>query len=226
MEKQELIRSGVSATKVITITNGIEDEAFVDVEKKASDKIRSLVKSYGSYMIQIGRIYDIKNFETVLKAMPKLPQSLNFVIVGPIGDTAYKVFLDDLIKKLDLSDRVFFLGVIRGVDKYYLIKHAELMVHMARWESFCNAVHEGMSQGRVCIVSDSFALPYLVKHGVNGYCLPYHDDSLLVSYVYRVLTNKEERHNIELNNIRITREHSWRAVAMQIMRLLDPLIVG
>ncbi len=51
-----------------------------------------------------------------------------------------------------------------------------MMVHMAIWESFCNVVHEGMSQGLVCIVADNTALPYLIKNGVHGWCVPTRDE--------------------------------------------------
>jgi glycosyltransferase involved in cell wall biosynthesis len=141
-EHDQIASKGVKKYILRTIPNGVENEAYEDIDKKASKQIKTDVKSYGKYILQIGRIYMIKNYETTIKALTKLPKDVNYVIAGPIGSVAYKEKLEKLIKELGLENRVIFAGVIRGIDKYYLIKHAQLMVHMALWESFCNVVHE------------------------------------------------------------------------------------
>src|SRR3989338_4496599 len=54
-EKLEMIKEGILKEKVAVISNGIEDEAFVDTEKMASKSIKERVKKLGKYIIQIGR---------------------------------------------------------------------------------------------------------------------------------------------------------------------------
>ena len=222
-EKLEMIKEGILKEKVAVISNGIEDEAFVDIEKMASKSIKERVKKLGKYIIQIGRIYMIKNYETVIKSMCFLPGDLTFVIVGPVGDNAYLEKLKLLIKKLKLADRVIFIGVIRGVDKYYIIKHAQLMVHMAIWESFCNVAHEGMSQGKVCIVANNSALPYLIRDGVNGFLVDTYDDKMLAKKINYVLQNKNDNNivSIQTRNKQISLEHSWEKVAIGMDRLIN-----
>ncbi len=217
-EGKEIIAKGVNKKKVEVITNGIEDEAYQDSEQDASPGIKKQVESYGRYIIQIGRVYVIKNYETVIRALPKLPKDIKYLIVGPVENNyhdSYKPGLEKLASELGVSDRVLFLGVIKGVDKYYLIKHAQLMVHMALWESFCNVVHEGMSQGLPCIVSNVYALPYLIKDGVNGYCLPVKDSDAVADKINYVLENME---SATINNMRkVNKEfglkNSWTNVA-------------
>ncbi len=214
-EKEEIIKKRVSPDKVLVISNGLEDEAFADVEKYASREIKLKVKGFGKYIIQIGRVYPIKNYETTLEALTKVNPNLNYVIAGPISSDEYKQQLDRLIKKLGLEKRVFFAGVIRGVDKYYLIKHSVAMVHMAIWESFCNVVHEGMSQGKVCIVADNTALPLLIKDGVNGFCVETKDQKTLANRIEYVLDpkNKNVLSDMSKINIEQSRAHRWSTVA-------------
>lgn len=217
-EKQEIIKRGVKPSIVKTIANGIEDEAYMDLDAKASLEIKEKVKEYGKYIIQIGRIYNIKNYETTVEALTKVPKDLNFVIVGPIGSEAYLQKLKRLIENLNLQKRVFFAGVVRGIDKYYLIKRAQLMVHMARWESFCNAVHEGMSQGLVCVVANNTALPYLVKDGQNGFLVETTDVEGLaekVNYIYQN-SKASEIKKIKENSKLFGLKNSWRSVADQM----------
>jgi len=225
-ERQEIIKRGIKPHIVRTISNGIEDEAYLDVDAKASPEIKERASQYGKYIIQIGRIYNIKNYETTIKALTKVPDEIKFVIVGPVGSDKYLKELNQLIKSLKLQKRVFFAGVIRGVDKYYLIKHAQMMVHMARWESFCNAVHEGMSQGLVCIVANNTALPLLIKDGQNGFLVETTDVKGLAEKINYTFKNgkKSEIMKIKENNKNFGLKNSWRSVAEQIEKWFKNLI--
>jgi glycosyltransferase involved in cell wall biosynthesis len=217
-EGREIISKRVNKNIVKVISNGIEDEAYLDVEALASAEIKEQVQSYGKYIIQIGRVYVIKNYETVIRALPNIPSDIKYIIVGPIEHNYhddYKAKLEKLAEELGVKDRVIFAGVIRGVDKYYMIKHAQMMVHMALWESFCNVVHEGMSQGLVCIVSNTYALPYLIKDGVNGFSLEPHDTKGVAEKINYVLENKdsEEIQNMQNTNRQYGLQTSWAKVA-------------
>jgi len=216
-ERAEMIKKGVMKSRVVTIDNGIEDEAYKDVEKLASKEIKDMVKSYGDYIIQVGRIYPIKNYETTLNALAK-NDKLHYVIAGPISDSEYFKQLQDQIKQLKLTKRVHFVGVIRGIDKYYLIKKAQMMVHMAIWESFCNVVHEGLSQGLVCIVANNTALPFLIKDGVNGYCVKTKDADALAEKINFVYENQKSPFVVKMKEVnrKYGLENSWRKVAARM----------
>lgn len=223
-EKEEMIKMGVKQEHITTITNGLEDEAFMDVDKLVSSKTKKFIKELGPYIIQVGRIYPIKNYETVIRALPSIPK-VKYLILGQIEKSAqfanYQADLIDLAKQLGVEDRLVFGGVVRGVDKYYIIKHAELMVHMAIWESFCNVVHEGMSQGRVCIVANNTALPLLIKDGVNGYVVDTKDSIKLAERINYVLSNKGSRSikQIEKINRELGQNDSWANVAGKMEKL-------
>lgn len=223
-EQAEIIKKGVHQKKVRVIENGLEDEAFIDTELLASPDIKTKVEGFGRYIIQIGRVYPIKNLETTIRALKKLPNDINYVVAGPIELNHYAHyydFLQNLIKSLDLQNRVFFIGVIKGVDKYYLIKKSLLMVHMALWESFCNVVHEGMSQGKVCVVANNTALPLLIQDGVNGYLVDTKDsEGLALKLQYILLKeNKDEITKIELQSRTDGLKNSWREVATRVKEM-------
>ncbi len=214
-EKNEMTLHLVKDTQVDVITNGIENEAYENIDKEASADIKKTVKSLGRYILQIGRIYGIKNYETTIRALPQIDKDITFVILGPIADQKYYESIQKLAKECGVEDRVKFLGVIRGIDKYYLIRHAQLMVHMAIWESFCNAVHEGMSQGLVCIVANNTALPFLIKDKVNGYCVETHNSNLLADKIMHVIHNENTPaiKEMKARNKEFGLKHSWRGVS-------------
>lgn len=217
-EKSKLIKMGVKPGLIMTITNGIEKIAFSNIDQQANINIKKTVEKLGRYIIQIGRINREKNYEAVIKVLQKLPSDVKFVIVGPAQDNHYREYLEELAKKLNLEKRVVFLDTICGHDKYYLIKHAKMMVHMARWESFCNVVHEAMSQGLVCVVANKMALPYLVENGVNGYCVNPDDFESLAEKINFVLNNHNSSiiKSIKEKCSNFAKNHTWENVASQV----------
>jgi glycosyltransferase involved in cell wall biosynthesis len=225
-ERKEIEHKGVRPSKIRVISNGIEDEAFGDIENNVSESVRRIIEKTGPYIIQIGRIYPIKNYETVIRALPHIPPTVSYVIVGQEeGGSDYKQSLIRLASDLGVADRVKFMGVLRGYDKYYAIGHALLMVHMAVWESFCNVVHEGMSQGDICIVANNTALPYLVKDGVNGYLVDTRDWRTLSDKIRYVIENNKtkEMETIRMNNRKFGLSHSWKHVAREMDDLYSSL---
>ena len=228
-EKDEIIKYGVKKSLVAVIPNGVEQEAYANVDAHASDEIKERVKSFGKYIIQVGRVYPIKNYETTIRALAKINSSIKFVIVGPedhvMGKSDYKEELLHLAKSLKVENRVIFAGVLRGVDKYYIIGKAQMMVHMAIWESFCNVVHEGLSQGLVCIVANNTALPYLIKNKINGFCVETRDMNAVANKIQYVLDNKNSKiiSEMEARNKIYGLENSWEKVAQEVDKLYTAL---
>ena len=204
--------------KVHLIDNGLEDEAYGDIDALASAEVKKAVATYGRYIIQVARVYPIKNMETAIRALARLPEDMNFIVVGQLQDAAYEQKLKTLISEFGLKERVIFAGVIRGVDKYYLMRHAVAMVHMALWESGCNVVREGMSQGIPCIVSNVYGLPGLIKDDVNGFCLPVHDDKKVAEKVLWLLdpSNATSVQKIKEANAIFGKGQSWKDVARKM----------
>lgn len=132
-----------------------------------------------------------------------------------MSDDSYLIHLKKLAKKLKVSHRVIFPGVIRGSDKYFLYKNSICFVHMAIWESFCNVVHQAISQGLVCIVANNTALPYLVKDKVNGFLVSTYDHKKLAEKINFTIDpkNTEIIDKIKRYNLKTGRENSWLSVS-------------
>ncbi|KKU88941.1 MAG: Glycosyltransferase [Microgenomates group bacterium GW2011_GWF2_47_9] len=188
-EKKELEVSGINKSKIVLIQNGLDPVAKLDHRSLASYKVKKIVAGLGSYIIAIGRISPVKNYETVLKALAQT-KDLNLALVGPTENSAYYQSLVELTNKLGIKSRVVFLGVVRGSDKYYLLEHSLALVHLARWESFCNVVYEAMSLGKLCITADNTALRSLIHNGRTGLRVRTFDSAGLAKHL-RNLGRKE-----------------------------------
>ncbi|MCK5061413.1 glycosyltransferase family 4 protein [Candidatus Parcubacteria bacterium] len=217
-EKKEMIPFGISPEKIVVVENGLEDEAYADFEEKVSKEFKRVIKGYGKYILQIGRVHRIKNHKTVIRALAKLPKDINYVITGPIHDDKYKQELDELIKSLELEEQIIFSGIIKGAEKYYLIKNALAMVHMALWECYCGVVLEAMSQGTMCVVSEDSAFPYLYKDKFNGYNLKAKDHKAAANAINNIIEYPDSREHkaIKQRNLDYANNHSWNAMVERL----------
>lgn len=220
-ERKEIIAKGIPSSKVFTIANGLENEAFVKGDIGVSPEIKAQVKSYGRYIFGDARIYSIKNQETIIKALPLIPSDIKFVNIGAVEKKNYPEKLAKLASQLNVLDRVIYPGIIRGADKYYLYRRALMFVHMAKWESFCNVVHQAISQGLVCIVANNTALPLLVKDGKNGFLVDTYDHKALAQKINYVLNTSNSKiiNDIKTRNSQEGLKNSWENVSQRVHNL-------
>ncbi|MDQ3098508.1 MAG: glycosyltransferase [bacterium] len=224
-EREEMLKKGIRKELLQVITNGTEKEAYFTVDTKVSEAIKKNVEEYGRYLIQMGRIEPVKNYETVIRALKFLPNDVNYIIAGPEQDKLYKQQLEKLIKSEGVESRVVFSDVVRGVDKYYLLKHAQLMVHLSLWESYGNSVHEGLSQGLFCIVSDTTGLPELMKKGTRGHCIEPHDYQTLAVKINEFLIQSSVKLPIiNERNSKGVRSRSWSDVARDYAQMVVSVV--
>ncbi len=225
-EKAEMINKGINKKLISVIVNGVEHEAFADLEKHTGNEVKEKVKSWGKYLLQIGRIYPIKNYETVIKALKEIPQDINYVIVGPEADQEYKNYLIKLAKELGVEKRLIFAGIFRGLDKFYIIKHAKIMVHMAIWESFCNVVHEALSQGTPVVAADNTALTYLIKNNENGFLAETKNYKQVAEKINFILNpkNSDLIQKMSQKNSEGAKEETWENTAKKMHELYSLLV--
>jgi glycosyltransferase involved in cell wall biosynthesis len=79
------------------------------------------------YILSLGRLHKTKGIDVLIKAFSEIEnKSIVLKIAG--GFNNYKLELDILVKELNLSQRVQFLGMIKNQEKELLIKNAWVMV--------------------------------------------------------------------------------------------------
>ncbi len=79
------------------------------------------------FILFVGRLHPKKGIDLLIKAFSKLKDTdIRLKIAGPFSE--YKKELDVLIKSLDIENRVDFLGIVTGKEKYQLFKDAWVFV--------------------------------------------------------------------------------------------------
>lgn len=224
-EREQLIAEGVRSELLVQIENGLEPEAYMDLEALVSEHVRARVAQVGRYVLQVGKVYAEKNYETTIRALALLPSDVTYVILGREVSASYKRTLLMVADSLGLAQRVQFWGFVRGVDKYYIYKHAAVLAHMALWENFCTVVHEALSQGVVCVVSNRAVLPHLVHDGENGFCVDSYDFNAEADKINFILNpeNVEKINQMKARNRAYGLVHTWDKLAQQTEQFYNAL---
>lgn len=98
--------------------------------------------SFGNYIISVGRLVESKRIDDLLRAFKASNTEYNLLVVG---EGKEKEKLIGLSKKLNLQNRVFFLGHIQ--NPYPYIKHAEALLLASETEGFPNCLVESLALG-------------------------------------------------------------------------------
>lgn len=120
----------------------------------------------------VGRIHPRKDMETFIRAaaliLAEVPAA-QFVIVGPAevpAEHAYLARMKDLVRDLNLTDRVRFVGGRRDIPD--VMRALDLFVLSSRHEGFGRVVAEAMAAARPLVVTNEGAPPELIGGGAYG----------------------------------------------------------
>ncbi len=103
----------------------------------------------------LGRLHPVKGIDRLLEGcaiLSRKSRSFRVVVAGG-GETQYRSELLQRQHALGLDDRVDWLGVAEGSDKWRLLAQARLLVLPSHSESFGNVVLEALASGRPVVAS-------------------------------------------------------------------------
>ncbi|MEF1290585.1 glycosyltransferase [Vibrio sp. M260118] len=133
---------------VNVIKNGIDCEQFTTGSKHLARQVMGLpvgVTIIGS----AGRLETVKGHDTLIDAMPLLPNHIQLVIAG---NGSQKEALQAKVKQLGLNSRVTFLGLVNDMPRFY--QSLDLFCLPSRCEGFPLSTLEAQSCDVVTLASD------------------------------------------------------------------------
>lgn len=193
-------------------------------EKHISDKPLSKFNlSSGKYFLCLSRLVPHKAQDQLIRVFRGLDTDYKLAIVGSASydDASYAADLRRLAGK---DRRILFTGAQSGPTLHALIAHAYCMVHPSRSEGLSIAVLEGMSHGRLVIMSDISENLELIDH--SGISFSVGEDAALKRAMEWALADPvmvAERGARAKELIR--RSYSWDAVSGRIEELYKELFV-
>lgn len=113
-------------------------------------------------LIQVSSFREQKDQRTLVKSLLYLPSEVKLILVG---EGYLKTSVEDLVRQLNLQDRVLFLGLRNDVPQ--LLYTADVCVLSSRYEGFGLAILEGMALAKPSIATDVEGIREIVDgHGL------------------------------------------------------------
>ncbi len=109
------LRCAFSYKNIITIKNGVDCERFKPMSKAAA-RTKLNLPTDKHIVGCAGRLEHVKGQDQLIKALSLLPTNTVVVLAG---DGSKRVQLEQLTHRLNLSDRVIFLGLVEDMTSFY-----------------------------------------------------------------------------------------------------------
>ena len=139
----------------------------VTIDKKAYQKELGIPDG-GVMLLSIGELIERKNHETIIKALPLVPEQIYYVICGK---GVLREYLEELAKKLGVENRVIFLGFRQDIPQ--LCHAADISAFPSKIEGLGLAGIEAMAAGVPLVASNVHGILDYVIDGETGYaCAP------------------------------------------------------
>jgi glycosyltransferase involved in cell wall biosynthesis len=180
-------RVGLPAAQVRTIHYGLD-------EPPRAWRPDEVEPPPGRVLLCVGRLVEQKGYDVAVRALPTVRAAHPDAVLVLVGDGPLRGELAALAGRLGVADAVVFAG--RSGDVGGWMRHAEALVHPARWEGFGLVVLEAMVHGLPVAAARASALPELVEDGVSGLLVPPDDPERLADALRRLLGDDAERRRL------------------------------
>ena len=136
-----------------------------------------------------------------------------------VGDGDYRAQLESDAENLRIEKYCKFAGIREDVPQ--ILADSDIFVHSCIWEEgFGIGIVEAMAAGKVCICSNSGAIPEIITDGVNGYLSEKGNSKALAEAIMTVVDNKDNWENIQIR----ARTTAYKFNMMNFVSRLDKVV--
>lgn len=218
----ELMRLRRSRARISVVPCGVDDTMFSTEGPVAR-------RGETPRIIAVGRLLPHKGFDTMIEALPAIPNA-EFVIVG--GSDADKLDTDPEVRRLrglaaglGVGDRVRFTGAVARDDLPELLRSADVVTCTPCCEPRGLVPLEAMACGVAVVATAVGAMLDIVVHEVTGEVVPPKQPRALAEAVSGVLRDSFLRRSLGLaGRDRACARYSWDRVATDTLRIYDRLV--
>ncbi len=173
--KKIVIGWGISSKKLRVIYNAI------DIPNPQTDLI--FPKVSGKAIVTVGRLVPWKGVDGILNVLSQI-KDCHLVI---IGEGPLRNELEILCHKLNLEDRVTFMGALSKSQVTYCLEKADLFVLNSTYEGLPHVVLEAMKAGTPVVATDAGGTSEVIQDRENGLLVSVGNEEKLKECIQKIL---------------------------------------
>lgn len=145
--------------------------------------------------IAVGRLDAQKSFDKLIKIWAKVNERINDWKLDIYGTGSDKNEYNKLITKLNLTKNVHIFPPVKNIKEKYL--NSSFLCLTSTYEGFGLVLSEAMACGLPVISYDTLCGPCdLIEDSVNGFLVPYDDESKYVELILKLIEDYDLRVNM------------------------------
>jgi glycosyltransferase involved in cell wall biosynthesis len=187
--KKMLIDRGFDEKKIFIVYNGIDLNEKIEYVNKKEFLERYNISGENKILVGIAaRLDAVKDHETFIKGAAEVLKKRDDVIFLIAGEGNDQKELVSLTEKLNISDKVYFLGFVK--DQYSFFNAIDINVLTSLSESFPYVILEGARVKKPVISTNVGGIKDLIENGYNGFLIDVGDYRALSKYILNLLEDK------------------------------------
>lgn len=161
--------------------SGVPDE-YLKEYKLNLDKYKNIKTWKITY---VGRLVSYKNIDATINALSKI-KNVNWEF-NIVGDGAFRTELEELVNKLNLSDKVHFLGRVSREQVMKILEDTHIFVMISTNEIFGLVYLEAMAASCLTIASKNGGVDGIIVNDDNGFLCHEADDKELKQILENIM---------------------------------------
>lgn len=217
---------GAPPDRIVCVYFGIDIDKF-SPEKRDTKYRQALGVDNGLTVISTRALSPIYNVETLINAIPRVVREINNAKFLICGSGSLKEKLEDLAKKLKISDHTIFTGNIPVEELPFYVASSDIYVSTSLSDAgLASSTGEAMACGLPVIVTEDLDNRDWIKDGVNGFIVPVKNPDALAERIIELARNEKLRGEFGRENRKIITERNdynteMRKMEKEYMRLVS-----
>lgn len=217
-------------SKMHQLLPGVDTQLFNPNNKVAGAQIRAdLGFADRPTIVSVSRLMARKGHDQLIKAIPEISKSIPGVALVIVGDGKYRKSLQKLVRKLKLTNDVYFSGKVPYADlpNWYAVGDVFAMpcrTRMANWdvEGLGIVYLEASATGLPVVAGDSGGAPEAVIPGKTGYVVGGRDSKMLIKQLIALLSDENLRVELGQNGRDwVCKDWTWDQAYQEVQTLLS-----
>ena len=200
-------------TDVAVIPNGIPYAAV----RSACDRVGKVE----GRMLFVGRLEYMKGVDVLLQACATLHSPLSALHI--VGTGSREAELKNICDRLQLTDRVRFLGHLSGPDLLREYAEAEIFCGLSRSEALGNVFLEAQAAGCCVVGTRVGGIPEIIRDGETGILVPPENPAAAAGALAKLLSDRVLRAHLASNAVIHAEAYDWDIIAERYASTYDSL---
>jgi phosphatidylinositol alpha-1,6-mannosyltransferase len=223
---QGALALGAEPQRTHLIIWGADPEVFLPSEDRSRYRSQWDIPTDAPVILSLGRLVKKKGIEYLVRAFPSVLQYHPNALLVIAGDGPEQTTLQALVKELDMSASVRFVGAIPWDSVPLILQLCDIFTvpsirdDRGNLDGLPTTILEAMASGRPVVASAIAGIPLAVINQQTGLLVPEADSNGLAQAINMLLANPALAQQYgQKGRKRVEMELNWRNVAQQFLVL-------